>query len=265
MRQNRVIFMVSLLILSANCFATNASSTTAITGLDVAIQMQQFYDSAWIKLIWMIGALGLIAGAVIPYIMTRVQLSNIEKQKRKMQKMVDDAKTEMKLLIDEVKDKTIAEISEKMTRTLQPIIDITSEQIKNEGLELERKMIEKYDGQMKKMQDLSKKINITAGGAFHVQAYILSDKNLFHDAFLSYLNALLNYIQGKDTINTPQIIEAMKDRQRRIAIDEYTAEDMLLIDAIIHLLELGEASDPAKVFIPNIIEMKMKMIPPVRS
>jgi hypothetical protein len=140
--------LVPLILLSifvaAECYATSKSETITVNGLDIAKQMQDFYDSAWTKLIWMIGSLGVIVGLIIPYFASRQQLNVLKLQKQEMEKMISDAKQdiseksrlEMIEIIKNAKPEIISESKHDVMQIVTPIFESTIKQGKEDIVSL---------------------------------------------------------------------------------------------------------------------------------
>jgi hypothetical protein len=81
-----------ILVLAAVAIPTDVSTTTLLTAMGLLSTINTFYDAAWLKLMGVIGLVGLIVGVIVPLIIASFQNKNNNELREALRKeIVDEA------------------------------------------------------------------------------------------------------------------------------------------------------------------------------
>lgn len=158
--------------------------------LDIVNKIDQFYNSAWDKLIIAGSLILLVVGFVIPIV---TQLYIRQKQRYTLREMEKRFREQMLEYITLKEKEATERINEKMDEKITEI--------------------KEYMSQIKES---------SSGAIFHVQGTMFCDMGKYRDSLTSYLFACESLIKCKDWVNINRIFTTIKDR----CLPNITKEDL---------------------------------------
>lgn len=141
--------------------------------LEILSKVNEFYDSAWNKLVLTGGIAFAIIGVVVPYFLDRHQKKVLKLSEEKLESEVNSKIEEAKKSIEE---------------------------------ELNKKFAQKLSEFDKKLDD-SKKLSIAQ--SFHLQGNSRFQNQNFYDALMDFINAGKNYSSCEDHFNLRRVLTSI--------------------------------------------------------
>lgn len=139
--------------------------------------VQNFYDSAWNKLIWVVGAGFAIVGLLMPILIQLYQRKSFKDETDRLEKEANKQIEESKRAFAEATDKLKKEIEERIKAEID------------------------------KLQILSEQ---TFGGLHMIQAQVCITNRDYRHALIDYANAIEHLLDGKDYSNSTISVERTK-------------------------------------------------------
>lgn len=176
--------------------------TNVIASFPYVDTVNQFYESAWVKLIWVIGVAAFLittAAVVLPIILQNItrkeQKKLFEEEKRQLEiKFADDLdklRDENKNIIDE----KIAEITNSINNQIKELSDSSNLKIKKAAAE-------------------------TTGGVLHVQGMFLFLKKSYKFSLISFIGAANDQIDCDDRDNLNKVLRKIVECLEKLNDDK---------------------------------------------
>lgn len=185
--------------------------------MDLLGKVDEFYDHAWIKLMYFVTALGAVAGILVPYFVN----TSLQKSFKR-----ETATLEAKI------DQTSGILKEDIIR-----------RITNQQIEMEEKIENKFgEEKIANRNELESIRAAAAGGSIFVQSKTFMDKGAFGMAFVGFIKAARHLVQGRDTNNLKKAIGNILSCVRQLSKEsvdktEYTRKWRVDIGRLIETIE----------------------------
>lgn len=194
--------------------------------IEILKSVDEFYNSAWNKLIIFTSILVAVVGVIIPILLTWWQNRTLKIREDAIQKELNSSLTI-----------TIKNIEEKLTNRINEEFDNKIEKIKSE---------------------MNQEVANIRAGTFHLQGNNNLKEKLYKLAIIDFFTAGENYLEGKDLLNLGRINNLIKNNLGKLSkeeLEELESENSEPSDYINKL----EDSNENEVFTDLIRELKMSI------
>lgn len=213
--------------------------------------VQSFYDSAWNRLIWVVGSaivfVGII-GAAIPLIIQFIQSRTFRDEMSRLEgnanKQIELSKAESKREIDNLKAEYRREMDDTKVESKKKADDLKAEA--GRQIEESKRFFAEATDKLQKDNEsaikaealrLEKRNNIAMGGVFLVQGITMINSKRNAEGIMSYSWAASYYIDGEDEADGRVGIGNLKGVLGTLVTAKDFVKDQTIEKALIRLIE----------------------------